>query len=278
MGDYGEGESEAREALRLLGMAGETKSILFAAAEGALADALRGEGNYIDETRVAEHAVSLAKQTSNPIAPRLAILLTILARAREDSGQVRRAVELYKQAVDIFRRAGEGNRIELGSAYANLALAYFLGGKPKNAFANVDLALAAWKDVLPPDHVFMLYVWNTEIVSYVKSKAYRRAETLIPKMLAVSASQLGPNHPDRVTLLGNAASVYVDERKYEQAEAPLKEALELGERVLPRGHPALRNILRTYAFVLERSNRVEEASRLRSESQVILASSMHSGR
>jgi len=121
LGDYAKGEEKAREALRLLASANETNTRTFAAAEGVLANALAGEGNYLGAKEVAEQAVSLGKETFGACAPRFGLLLTTLANALRAQGEHRRALRLYRQAAGIMQKAGEGNRIELGAAYLNLA-------------------------------------------------------------------------------------------------------------------------------------------------------------
>ncbi len=151
LGDYAGAETRAREALRLLDGAKEAHTTIFAIAEDAFAEALRGEGNYFEENNVAEQAVSLARQTLDTLSPRLAILLTGLARALEDREETGHALKLYTQAAFIFAEAEEGNTIELGSAYANLANAYVRLGDPKKTGQAVNLALAIWKEVLPPN-------------------------------------------------------------------------------------------------------------------------------
>lgn len=58
-------------------------------------------------------------------------------------------MELCEQALEIFTKAGEGYKIELGSAYQNLAVVYLDLGKPKRALDSVNLALAIWNEALP---------------------------------------------------------------------------------------------------------------------------------
>ncbi len=271
LGDYAKGEVNAREALRLLTAAHETNTSVFATAEGTLADALSEEGNYLEAKTVAEQAVSVGKVTLNPQTPSFGILLTELAHALDSEGEHRRALKLYQRAVSIMANAGPGNRIGLGTAYVNLAGAYLEKRNAKKSLELATLALATWKKVQPPYNASVFYALGMQILSYRKLKSYRRAEALIPKMLAVSASTLGPNHPDRVVLLDVAASVYIAEKKYQVAAPFLKQAVELGKRVLPPGTPVSRTVLTDYSYVLARLGQTEEAARVRAESGVVSA-------
>jgi tetratricopeptide (TPR) repeat protein len=269
LGEFAKGEEKAREALRLLADANERNTSLFATAQGVLAHALIGEGNYIEAKRMAEQAVSLGRKTLSARSPRLGILITILAHTLEVRGE--RSLKLYQQALAIMKKAGEGSRIELGGAYLNLAGAHLARGKAKKALELVALALATWKPVLPSHNSFTVYALTMEMLGYEKIKAYREAEALIPETLEMGVSQLGPNHPDHVMLLNIAASVYVAQKKYEQAEPLLKQGVELSKGLFRLGNPVSRILLANYSYVLAKLGRTEEASRLRAESQVLLA-------
>jgi tetratricopeptide (TPR) repeat protein len=271
LGDYGKGEEKAREALRLLTGANERNTSTFATAQGVLAEALAGEGNYLGAKKVAEQAVSLGKETIGACAPSFGILLTTLAHALEYQGEHKHALKLYQQARGIMQKAGEGNRIELGSAYLNLAGAHLAKGNAKKALELVALALATWKQVLPSNNSFTVYALSMEVLGYEKLKAYREAEALIPEMLEVGVSKLGPSHPERVMLLDIAASVYFAEKKYELAVPLLKQGVELSKRVFPPGNPVSRILLANYSYVLADLGQTEEASRVRAETQVLLA-------
>jgi serine/threonine-protein kinase len=271
LGDYAKGEERAREALRILAGANERNTDKFAIAEGVLAAALAGEGNYSGARKMAELAASLGKETISAHAPRFGILLTGLAHVLAVQGEHRHALKLYQRAVGIMEKAGEGNRIELGTAYVNLAGEYLAKGNPKRALRLVASARATWKQVLPSSNPFTVYVLTVEMLSYKKLKAYREAEALIPEILEVRAPQLGPSHPDRVMLLNIAASVYVAEKKYEAAALLLKQAVALSKRLFRPGNPVSRILLANYSYVLGQLGQTEEASRVRAESQVLLA-------
>ena len=207
----------------------------------------------------------------NPRHSRFAILLTSLGNVLQDTGDLRRAAELCRQAVDIYEHTKDADAIDLGTAYQNLAVVYAREGKPKTALNLVNRALATWNQVLPPDHPFIVYALNTKIFAYQKLKDFRKAEEAIPEALELAASRFGPDHPERLTLLNNAAVVYVAEKKYQQAELLLREGTELGRQRFPQGHPLLTAVLRNYAYVLAKLNRPDDASRVWIESETLLA-------
>lgn len=271
LGDYAKGEMKAREALRLLAGANQSRTSTLATTEGVLADSLDGEGNYFKARKVAQQAVTLGKETISPRAPSVGVLLNTLALTLQTLGQHRQALKLLQEAAGIMEKAGEDNRIELGTAYTNLAGAYLAEGDTKKTLALAALALATWNQVLPPNNSHTVYALSMEILGYKKLRAYRAAEVLIPPTVELAQSQLGPNHPDRVMLLEIAASVYIAERKYELAEPLLKQGVDVSRRLFSLGNPVFRTALANYSYVLTKLGQTEEASRIQAESGALLA-------
>lgn len=271
LGEFGEAETQSREALGILASAQKTQTSTFAIAEGVRAAALRAQGNYKEAKAVAERAVVMARETMDPGQPRYAILLTTLAQVLQEMGDLRRAAELCRRSVDIFEAARDANPIDLGSAYENLAAVYAQQRKPKLALAAVNRALATWNQAAPPDYPFVVYALSTKILIYQEMKAYQQAEELIPDVLELGASRFGLDHPIRLLLLNAVAALYVAEKKYEKAEPLLREAAEVGRKRYPVGHPLLSSVLQNYSYVLAKLNRNDEALRTRAESAAVLA-------
>jgi tetratricopeptide (TPR) repeat protein len=138
LGSYVEAEAKTRQALQILISAGKARTSTFAIAEGVLAEVLRAERRYAEAKRMAYEALALGTQTLSPTAPRLGILVTTLEQILQDAGDLKRAFEPCQQAVDIFERAGESQRLELGTAYHNLAAIYALQGKSRKALDAVS--------------------------------------------------------------------------------------------------------------------------------------------
>src|ERR1700730_13790772 len=94
---------------------------------------------------------------------------------------------------------------------------------------------------------------------------------MIPHTLELCASRFGPDHPERVILLNNAASVYLADKKYGKAETLLRAAVEQCRCKFVPGHPLLNSVLLNYSNVLRKLNRNEEASLVRAQSEVVSA-------
>jgi len=271
LGQFGEAETQSREALGILASAQRMHTSTFAIAEAVRAAALRAQGNYKEAKAAAECAVVMARETMDPGQPRFAILLTTLAQVLQETGDLRRAAELCRRSVDIFEAARDTNPIDLGSAYENLAAVYAQQRKPWLALAAVNRALATWNQPALSDSPFVVYALSTKILIYQEIKAYQQAEELIPEVLELGASRFGLDHPIRLLLLNAVAALYVAEKKYEKAEPLLREAAGVGRRQFPVGHPLLSSVLQNYSYVLAKLNRYDEASRARAESGALLA-------
>jgi len=135
--------------------------------------------------------------------------------------------------------------------------------------ATIDLALATWSQVPPPQDPRVVYAFCAKMRVYTKLKAFREGEELMPHLLVLGESVFGHNHPERVILLNSVAAFYVAEKKYGDAEPLLREAADIARHQLVTGHPITRITLLNYSYVLAELNRKDEAARVRAESDVV---------
>jgi tetratricopeptide (TPR) repeat protein len=275
LGVYGDADARAREAIAILKSAQKTQSAIFVGAERLLADALLAEGNAEEAKTVAEHALAVGNTTLDLSSASYGFLLTTLAQIMRDLHNLGRAQELGEHAVDIFQKMQGAAKIDLGTAYQNLAILYTLRGRPKQALTTINLAVATWDRTLPPNHPYLVYAESTKMLIYTRLKFFREGEELMPHMLAHGESRFGRNHPERVVLLNNAAALYTAEKRYEAAEPLLREAVEVSRRNFPSGHRLSRDTLLNYSYVLAKLNRKEEAAVARAEGEVVRAESMN---
>jgi hypothetical protein len=125
---------------------------LFARAEHILADALM-PGGYDQEARnTATGALALGRQTLDTRSPEFASFLTSLRQILKGLGKLGRAEELCQSALQILQRTQAADKVDLATAYQNVAVIQALRGHSRKALATIDLALAAWSQVPPPPH------------------------------------------------------------------------------------------------------------------------------
>jgi len=274
-GMYTEAVTASNEAIALLRQAHKEHTGLFAIVERVLADALYAAGYEREARNTATEALALARQTLDPRSLEFSRFLTSLGQILKGLRKFGQAEELCQSALQILQRTqapDKADKVDLASAYQNVAVIQTLRGHTRKALATIDLALATWSQVPPPQHPSVVYALCTKLTVYDKLKAFRQGEELMPYLLALGESVFGPNHPERVILLNNAAVFYVTEKKYGDAEPLLREAADIARHQLAAGHPLTRSTLLNYSYVLAKLNRKNEAARVRAESDVVRAS------
>jgi tetratricopeptide (TPR) repeat protein len=268
-GMYTEAVTASNEAITLLRQAHKEHTGLFAIVERVLADALYAAGYDQEARNTATEALALGRQTIDTRSPEFSYFLTSLGQILKGLGKFGQAEDLCQGALQILQRTQGADKVDLATAYQNVAVIQTLRGHPRKALATIDLALATWSQVPPPQHPSVVYALCTKMKVYAKLKAFRQGEELMPHLLALGESVFGHNHPVRVLLLNNAAVFYVAEKKYGDAEPLLREAADIARHQLAAGHPITRKTLLNYAYVLAKLNRKDEAARVRAESDVV---------
>ena len=88
--------------------------------------------------------------------------------------------------------------------------------------------------------------------TYLQARGrYAEAEPLLKRALAIREQQLGTDHPDTATSLGNLAELYSTQGKYAEAEPLLKRALAIWEQQLGIDHPNTATTRNNYALLLQ---------------------------
>jgi tetratricopeptide (TPR) repeat protein len=268
-GMYAEAVTTSREAITLLRQAHQEHTGVFATAQRILADALCAEGYDEEARKTATEALALGRQTLDTRSPAFALFLISLGQILKELGKLGHAEELSQSALQILQRTQAADKVDLATVYQNVALIQALRGHPRKALATIDLALATWSQLPPPQHPSVVYALSTKIIVYARLKAFKQGEQLMPHLLALGESVFGHNHPGRVILLNNAAAFYVAEKKYGDAEALLREASDIAQHQLAAGHPITTSTLLNHSYVLAKLNRKDEAARVKAESDVV---------
>jgi tetratricopeptide (TPR) repeat protein len=268
-GMYAEAVTTSREAITLLRQAHQEHTGVFATAQRILADALCAEGYDEEARKTATEALALGRQTLDTRSPDFALFLISLGQILKELGKLGQAEELCQSALQILQRTQAADKVDLATAYQNVAVIQALRGHPRKALATIDLALATWSQVPPPQHPSVVYALSTKMKVYEQLKNFKQGEELMPYVLALGESVFGHNYPERVILLNNAAAFYVAEKKYGDAAPLLREAIDIAQYGFAVGHPIISTILSNYSYVLAKLGRKDEAARVRAESDVV---------
>jgi serine/threonine protein kinase/tetratricopeptide (TPR) repeat protein len=175
------------------------------------------------------------------------------------------AAPLHREALDRRRRVlGEDHRLTLGSLnnYANV-----LRSLGQTAEAE-PLARQAWekhRQSLGPDHPDTILVLNNYATTISLLGRHADAEPLYQQLYQSAArAQITPARAAR--FMAEHGPCLVRLGRYEQAEVPLREAYRRLSDTQQANSPAMRQTLEALADVCERTDRAEDARRLRQES------------
>jgi tetratricopeptide (TPR) repeat protein len=104
---------------------------------------------------------------------------------------------------------------------------------------------------------------NMRIGQYLKSSGrHSEAEALFKRAFASTNTQLGPEHPEVLTINQNIASVYWRQGRYKEAEELCRRVLTGRGKVLKANHPNILETMHTFATVYRLQERFEEAESL----------------
>ena len=164
-------------------------------------------------------------------------------------GAYDRAEPLYRQALEIRKKAlGEGHPDYAGSLN-NLALLYHAMGAYDRAEPLYRQAKEIRKKALGKGHPDYASSLVTLAGLYDDMGAYGGAEPLYRQALEITKKALGEGHPDYAAGLNNLALLYSAMGAYDRAEPLYRQALEIMKKVLGEEHPAYATSLNNLALL-----------------------------
>lgn len=99
--------------------------------------------------------------------------------------------------------------------------------------------------------------------AYFRQGKHSSAEQCCRQVLRIYERALGTDHPDVGVTANNLAMLLHAQRKYADAEPLYKQALNIRQKALGNNHPDVIRLLESYADLLMKTHREEEARHLR---------------
>ena len=164
-------------------------------------------------------------------------------------GDYARAEPLYRQALEIKKKALGENHPEYATSLNNLAWLYACQGDYVRAEPLYRQALEIKKKALGENHPDYAASLNNLAELYKSQGDYARAEPLCRQALEIRKKALGENHPDYAVSLGNLALLYTHQGDYARAEPLMPQALEIAKKALGENHPAYADSLNNLALL-----------------------------
>lgn len=103
---------------------------------------------------------------------------------------------------------------------------------------------------------------NSEVVRLYHAGKYTEAIEIAKRVLALTETQLGPDHPDVGQSLNNLALLYNNQGRTAEAEALYKRSLDIGEKALGSDHPNVGTTLNNLAELYRIRGRYAQAEPL----------------
>lgn len=184
-------------------------------------------------------------------------LLGVLARAWDQAGEPKRSMDLYRDSIAQWQRAGTSSDAERARMLADLAVMETNNGRKFDAEKTALEALALREAVTPPDELELADSWNTlGLVLRGIGGRDAEAESYLKRALEVR-QQLGGN---TLAVMHNLAGVYANQGKLDEAIAMHEQVLAAKRKLYGTDeHPSVLRSLDGYARALAGKKRYDEA-------------------
>jgi CHAT domain-containing protein/tetratricopeptide (TPR) repeat protein len=163
--------------------------------------------------------------------------LTFLGSAYEGMGDYAAAEPLFREALEVRRKALGADQPEYGVTLHNLANLFVKMGDYAAAEPLFCEALEVFRKALGADHLRYAYSLDNLAAVHMEMGDYAAAEPLFRRALEVLRAALGADHPDYARTLFNLAILLLRMGDYAAAEPLLRRAQEVRRKALGESHP-----------------------------------------
>lgn len=197
------------EALALLRANPGASKVEFGNVLGILSERLINDGNFTDGAAYAREAVEMfAAADVGPHRTRIR-LIADLARATRRLGDIVGALELYRQALDLFEEAMGGRRSSTtyGSRLSDFGYLLRDAGRVRESVPYLEQALAVSQDLKASQPTIAVRK-STLGLTYTYLGDYERGEALLKEALTLSAN----SEPRKWVIRANNWGLYLNHR------------------------------------------------------------------
>ncbi len=227
------------------------------------AHAYQSAGEYArSESRFAD-VLTCQKQSLPANDLNIAVTLGNLGELKRLQRRFRAAQTLLETAVSMHEAAGPMSHLALGTSLLSLASVYKDRKQYQLAEPLVLRAIQIFDVTAGPGSREATAALNTLAVLYAESGNFDTAERYLRQVIA--RRQDSPPDVSTATAEYNLGKILFETGHAGEAEEWLFRALDLRSRLLGPQHPATRLSLDTYANLLRRTGRKEEARRIRAQ-------------
>ncbi len=269
-GKLPEAESLHREALAIVVKRSGIQSAEYAVEAGNLVSVLTAQAKYIQAERLILAAIEAGRATLGTKSRKYADLLGARAELLFKKGLNRKAINLIEEELNIRMNLQPLDKARLGQTYQNLAVVCGQTGKFAQALEAIQRAEEIWISSLPEESLSRLYLANTVLTLYDKTRQYEKANTLIPAILARAEKHFDIDHPELGVILNNIGTIYGHQNRHAEAAVFFKRAYQVDMRALGQFHPNTAHALLNYGTTLRKLGEDEAGRVLEVQARAVL--------
>ena len=213
-------------------------------------------GRYPESIAAFEKALSIDRSIVGEEHPDVAADLFGLAMALDNSGNLERAEQIYRDVLE-YDETRLGRHPLTALALNNLANVLSERGRFDEADAKFKQALQIQEELLPAGHQEIATTHSNMGVNWNRRGEPAKGEPFVREALRLRREIFPPEHPTILTTLSILATLLYEQGHYEEAEKNFREILETRRRVLGT-HPHTAGSIFSVAIALQRQGKLEE--------------------
>jgi len=213
--------------------------------------------------------VRITKNALGENHPTYAKCLNGLAMVYQFMGEYEKAIPLYTQTRDIYKKTLGENHFLYATSLNGLAVLYDNMGVYAKAEPLFTQVMQIAKNALGENHPDYASSLNNLGMLYSEMGRYAKAEPLLTQALQIRKIALGEDHPDYAISLSNLAGLNGKMGRYAKAEPLLTQALQIRKIALGEDHPDYATNLDSLAKLYVATNRINDGLMLMKEVSLI---------
>ena len=240
---------------------------------GTLGEVYNNRGLFKEAAELKREALRARKLETPGDSPGLAKDINNLARLYYDLGDYERAEEMFREAIAIRRRLGEGGG-ELATNLTNLASTLSRRGLYEEAGGLLEEALRIYREEAGPESLEVAAGLYSLGVLQFNHGDYESAQALLNTALKLRKELSGPRHTGVGQILNSLGQVAHASGDLGASVAYYEEALDLRRELLGDDHISVASTQKRMADVLLDRGEVESAKALIEQALTTLRSTV----
>lgn len=234
------------------------------------------QSNFEDAERAYQRGIRLLERQGTSNGDLALLLLNLATLYLHTGGRPAQAEMLCRRALKAAIESHGPQAPELSSYFFTLGAARMLEGERKDARRHFEQALALADDTREGRALRGIILGPLAVLMGMEKQWIPARDTAL-KSIQLTGQNLGLSHPDLISLHLNLACIYVKLKEWALARAAVERARQITEARLGPEHLLMAEVLRTSAFILQKTGHRSEARELNHRAKAIVASKPKGG-